>query len=229
MKNFRLYVLAIMLVSVMTFGIDAHAEDVVNVSASVEASSTVNTGETKPVKPGILNTIKNTMKDRVETKKEIKDVRQENKMEIRDLKSKMASSSDIKRGDIMKKRIGNHFEIMIIRINATIERQEALLARIVSRIEKVKAAGGNTAEAEKIVSEAKDHIANAKKLLEELKLKIEANASVDVSLMSSTTRNTLLGMRKFTLEIEKELRFVHSSLMKIVGLLRGMSQINTQN
>jgi hypothetical protein len=197
----------------------AFAETSTNTSASVDATVNVKTDGPTPPRPGLPQTIKAKMEQTKEIRAEIKDMRVENRTEIKDMRE--ASSS---RKDIMKKKVENRFDIMVLRIGATIEREKTLLDRIVSRVAKIKAAGGNVTDAEKAIEEAKTHLANAIKSFEDLKAGINAHADLNTNALSSTTKATLMNLKKVTMTIEKELRATHQLLEKIVGKLRGMSQ-----
>ena len=223
MKMKKITLPILVMIVFLGLGSLAYAEEGTSANTSTDVSGSVNRN-TNTGKPGILNAIKAGIKSKFETRQEIKDTRQENRQEIKDMKEKMASTTGLMRQDIMKKRVANHFEIMHIRIKATIEREEAILARIVSRIEKIKVAGGNTTEAEKAVSDAKAKIAEAKSLLENLK---QADGAINIDITSSTTgaKQIIMGLRKIAQNIEKDLREAHKLMMKTVGLLRGMSQL----
>ena len=181
---------------------------------------------TKPTPPRPLQQLKDI---RQETREEIKDARQETRMEIKDLKERMASSTHDLRDKIkenIQNRMGHRFDRMLARFQATIDREEKIMTKIVSRIEKVKANGGNTTLAETAITEARGHVAEAKLALENLKTNTNTAISQEVA---STTRmiakETMTAMRIAGGEIEKHLRLAHKALQKIVGILRGVSQL----
>ena len=91
----------------------------------------------KPVPPKPLQQLKDT---RNEIKAEIKTVRSDAKTEIEDLRERMASSTRQIRDQVkenIKNRVGHRFDRMLARFLATIEREEAIIVKIVSRLEKI--------------------------------------------------------------------------------------------
>ncbi len=160
--------------------------------------------------------------------------------EKRELKDKLASTTEVKkelrgkiasttmerrdeRKELIKKRIENRFGKMFLRLQATIDREKAIMTKINDRIAKIKQNGGNTTEAEKYVVEAKTSLDKAQLALDSLK----ATAQNDSKIASTTevSKETLESMKKSAQEIEKNLRDAHKSLQKTVGVLRGMSQL----
>ena len=119
-----------------------------------------------------------------------------------------------------------NLEKMNARFRATIDREESIMRRIVSRIEKIKDNGGKTAEAEKLVDQARGSLAKAKISLNSLETS-EAGLNADVGASASTTQSKLrlANLRKITKEIEKNLNNTHKYLQKTTGLLRGISQL----
>jgi hypothetical protein len=102
------------------------------------------------------------------------------------------------------------------RIQATIDRVENIMTRIVSRIEKIKDNGGNTTEADKLVDQAKISLDKAKASFVLLKA-----AEPTSSTATSTPVKDMIAMRKQAKDVIKNLIDAHKSLMKVVGVLRG--------
>ncbi len=130
----------------------------------------------------------------------------------------------------VRRIIENRYEKMLDRYEAIIDRENAITNRITSRIEKIKALGGNTAEAEKLVTEAKMHLDMATSSLAVLKtLADKQNELENSSTTVKTLRDGLVEMRKAGAEVEKHLRNAHQALQKTIGSLRGVSQLKNKN
>ena len=173
---------------------------------------------------------------RVDNKAEIKERVEVKRVEVKDLKAKLASSSAEKREEreenkierkeeVTKRLISHLVEKSIRKLQATIEREETIAGKIEARIEKIKAAGGNTTEASRLVAEAKVSFGKAKSSLEALKAMLSGvSATVDVSATSTVSSNTrltvLANLRKAIGEVEKYLREGHNLLTKAVASLR---------
>lgn len=149
-------------------------------------------------KEGLMQRIRNLFQNRKEETK--------NKIEDR-----VASSTE--------RKVAGKLENASKKYLKTIEREEAIMAKIVSRIEKIKSNGGNTTEAEKLVAEAKNSLLEARKNYEILK------STVISADNATTTKQFLSSIRESTKLIEKHLRDAHKSLQKTVGSLRGVSQL----
>ena len=93
---------------------------------------------------------------------------------------------------------------------ATVERLEKIIARIESRIEKIKANGGATAESE-------GFIALAKADLSEAKAGIALFVSVDLS--SDKASENFERVRALAQEIKEHIRSAHQNLMKALRAL----------
>lgn len=163
-----------------------------------------------------------------ETNTSSKSLGQEVKTQIR--KKENASSTlekNIKREDEIKKRAEHRFSKMVARFDATIQREEAIMVKINSRIEKIKTVGGKTTDAEGLVVVAKTHLDKAKTALVSLKASADSAITQDISATSTgITKNTLTAMKKAGADIEKELRETHKAMQKTIGVLRGLSQLN---
>ncbi|MFZ2522792.1 MAG: hypothetical protein WAW92_00195 [Minisyncoccia bacterium] len=153
-----------------------------------------------------------------------------------EVREKIASTSDRMRDKIDQVR-ENYLRIakirlqnVISRFDATILRQENIYQRIVSRIEKIKSAGGNTARAESYIATAKTHIDTAKVALTSLKNASSTTVQNIVDSNTSTSTNAKNALRKIkdlALTIEKNLREAHAALTNAVKSLKGMSTTAT--
>jgi F0F1-type ATP synthase membrane subunit b/b' len=129
--------------------------------------------------------------------------------------------------DNIKQRTENRYEKMLARFKLVIDRETSIMNKINSRIAKIKANGGNTTEAEKLTADAKIELDAATAGL--ATLTAEANAQANLESASTTViklREGLNTMKKTGAEIEKHLRAAHQDLLKCVGKLLGMSQLN---
>lgn len=185
------------------------------VAVEIQASTTMKTERGLPNKPKPLLNIQAELEKRRASSTE----------KMRELKEKASSTRD-KMDQIARKVLRNRFENMLIRFEATIEREESIMSRIVSRIEKVKTDGGNTTKSEEFITEAKKHLAEAKVTLETLKAdaKIAAELEADPTLrLASTTRSSLINLRKTSQDLSHHLRETHKALVNAVSNLLGMS------
>lgn len=159
---------------------------------------------------------------------QIKTVRQEAQTEIKDIRSNTASTTKALRMDlreIIKNKIEKRFGKMFERFQATIDRERVIMTKIQTRIEKIKANGGSTTEAEKLVASAKVHLDEAQKDLDALKITANNDKEIASSTTDKLSKETLVSMKKSNQEIEKHLREAHKDLQKTVGVLRGVSQL----
>jgi hypothetical protein len=175
-----------------------------------------------------VQNIKQKMASTTEVKRDLKQKLASTTEDKRELRQKLASTTAEKRDErkeLIKTRIENRFGKMFARYQATIDRERDIATKITARIEKIKANGGTTAEAEKLVAEAKTYLDEAQKQLDAMK----ATAMNDTQIASSTTasiaKETLSAMKKANQDLEKNLRSAHQSLQKSIGSLRGVSQL----
>ena len=108
------------------------------------------------------------------------------------------------------------------RIEATIERMDNIMSRVLTRVEKIKNAGGDTTAAEKNVADAKTSLDSAKASFALLGTSIDAFAS-STSQTASSTASGVKNLRTISQSIEKNLQKTQKSLEKAVGSLKGVS------
>ncbi len=159
---------------------------------------------------------------RVEARQEIRNIRSDARTEIRDVRAEAREQVR----EFLEKRATHRWSQMIERFEKAIDKEETLLARIVSRIEKIKVNGGNTADAEKYVGEARTHLAEAKTALETLKtLASEAITKEEARANATEIREKMKAMKKAMDDVKLHLIETHKALQKAVGSLRGLSQL----
>lgn len=186
----------------------------------------------------------------IEKRGAIKDIRVQAKEDIKDVRANLASSTKGIRVEAKKERVSNIFDRTVSRLEATIVREETIMAKIIARIGIIKAAGGNTADAEKFVAEAKVSFTNARVALGTLKALV-ATGNVGVAGTASTSaqvmNDTMSKMRKAGAEVEKNIRAGHNALVRaVVSLIKlpqnrpnastttnvnveGSAEVNSQN
>ena len=173
---------------------------------------------------------------REENKTEIKERMEAKKVEVKDLRATLASSTmerkverkedqiekrAEKKEEMVKRAVSNTVLKSIRKLQATLEREEAITAKIEARIEKINAGGGNTTEALRLIAEAKASFGKAKVSLEALKVMLtNSSATVDASGTSTTRVELLTNLRKAVRKVEKYLREGHSLLTKAVASLK---------
>lgn len=128
----------------------------------------------------------------------------------------------------IKQRIDNRYGRMASRFQATIERVEMLMARMVSRVEKMKSAGADTTKAEQSIADAKTHIADAKTSLAKLKT-IADSADSSTATTTKAYKDILKELQKTSTETQKHIREAHTSLTKSIGLLLGLKFSEVKN
>lgn len=220
----------------------ALAQDTETQPATTANTETTGGRPPRPARPAVENRVAD-LKAKVASSTEKRQERMEDRKERiasttermqekrEEMKDRLASSSEKRqervedRKERMMKELKRQYDKMLKRIEATIQREETLMGKLNDRIAKIKAAGGTTAEAEKMTADAKVHIDAAKTDLASLKL----NASTTAQTLSTTTnavkKENLDKMREIEKGIEKHLKEAHKLLEKAVGNLRGMSQL----
>lgn len=162
----------------------ALAEYGIKTDASVRASST-------------------SIKVRAEAKAEMQEKRQEN------VEQRKASSTarrvEMQQG-LAKKKAEHTARVL----TATVERLEKIIARVESRIAKVKAEGKDVTQSEAFVLEAKNYLGLAK-------MSIAPFASVDLS--SDKAQENFERVRQIAFEAKEHIRAAHQSLMKAIRSL----------
>lgn len=186
----------------------------------------------------IVNTRKETATERkedlIDLRNKISSSTEEAKARVEAAREKIASSTTAQKIEDALRKLSKNIGNVVDRLEATIEREEAIMAKIVSRIEKIKAIGGQTADAEKLVTVAKNDLSEAKTALQNLKV---ATTGVITEPTASSTKDIFPGgkntIKKASSEVEKYLREAHQALQKSVGSLKGVSQLKnattTQN
>lgn len=163
---------------------------------------------------------------RASTTQEIKQRLEERNNEIRNLKAKFASSTKEKRDqkqETLRKVAEQKIRKMLERMQATIDRELSIMAKIVTRIGKFKNAGGNTSESEKYVVEAKTHFDEAQSILNALKKASSTLATIIDPSIASSTNKDLGKVKNIVSEVENHLKLGHIALVKAVINLRGLS------
>ena len=118
---------------------------------------------------------------------------------IEDLKAKASSTREKiedkidDRRENLRRIAQNKLEKMVRRFESTIQREENIMNRIISRIEKVKSNGGNTADSEKYIT------------------------------TSTIIKNGLKKLKDMAQNVQKHIRLGHKSLENAVKSLRGAS------
>ena len=219
-------------ITALLFGspILALAED--TMEAHMEIQTGINASTSRP-KPPIKNDAKLKVQDLkgkvASSMEDRKDKMASTSMKLSDkrdeMKDRMASSSENRKENV-REFLRKKFDKMLKRIEATIKRQEEILAKINSRILKIKAGGGNTTEAEKLTAEAKVKIDLAKTAFANL----STTTNNGVNDFSTTTENikkdTMEKMRASEKSIETSLKQAHNLLEKALGSLRGLSELH---
>jgi len=156
-----------------------------------------------------------------ERKEQMETRREEMKTKMEDRKAEI----EAKRKEMVEKRVDARFEKVVTRLGATIVREEGIIEKVVSRIEKIKVEGGETAEAETLVAESKMHITEAKTALETMKTIVSGTGESETAI----AKEKMDSIKTASEEVQKHIRNAHQSIMKTVGVLRGTSQLKTDS
>ncbi len=141
------------------------------------------------------------------------------------VKEKNATSTE-KRA-IVQNIIKNRFSKMLDRYEATIDREKTIMARLNSRIAKIKASGANTLAAEKLMTDAKTQLDKSVNSLEALRVAINNELiQENASTTSQLTKDAVTSMRKAGKDIENALREAHKAMQKTIGVLKGVSELH---
>lgn len=144
----------------------------------------------------------------------------------KEVKRNASSSTEVKKNEAAVNKINKNLEKMLERYRATIDREDAITLKINTRIGKIKALGGQTAEAEKLVAESVVHLDEAKVAFNTLSASVSALILEETATSTRTlAKDALTSMKKSGSEIEKHLREAHKALQKSVGSLKGVSQL----
>lgn len=223
MKKIAYITLAITLFVVS--GVEVSAETSANTNTNTSTGITVNvsasaSSSTTP-KLNFFQKLKAVLSAR-------KEVRTETKEETGNLRQRMASSTQAKKLEQVKRKVANRFDKMSERFQATIEREEGIMAKIVSRMEKIKTAGGKTEIAEKFIIEAKIGLEAAKVSLVSLQASAETTANLEATASTTEARKSLIALQRVAAILEQQLRDIHKSLEKALASLRGVSTTNVE-
>ncbi len=136
-----------------------------------------------------------------------------------EFEARKASSTE-KRIEVQEniaKRLSAHAAKMF---TATVERLEKLIARLESRITKVKAEGGVAAISEGFIAEAKSHLSLAK-------AEIATFSSIDLS--EDKLRENVSTLRAAGAEVKEHLKAAHQALVKAIRALKPGRSTNNGN
>jgi len=120
--------------------------------------------------------------------------------------------------EFRKERIRHFFNLISLRIEATISRLERIIARIESRIAKIEAenTGINTTSIKNDVQKAKDLVAEANVSLEALK------SNLEVALASEQPKDSFDVIKEGLKDIRDKLKEAHRILVHVIGDIRGL-------
>ncbi len=178
-----------------------------------------------------LNNLNNTETKRAqvqELNKKLETSSQQKKEDLIERKSQMGTSSENRIANA-REQLNRLFVKMLDRIQATIQRQEKIIERIESRMDKIKEDGGNTTEAERYVSDAKSNIQKARNSLTSLR----NTTALGMQNISTTTGaiklETMTKMRSEVGMIQDYLKTSHRSLVNAISSLKGLSTTTKTN
>lgn len=201
MKQKTIYI-AILALFVSTL---VYAETGVNVSATAQATTT-RLQERRELNADIKANIQAERED-------IKNTRTEARVEIRN-----------DQREIIRQRLSRQYNVVAIRYQATIERLQTIVARLDSRILKIKNAGGNTTASETFSAQAKTDITKAHTDLSSFMALASTTASVqaDASTTPETLKTKLTALKTASLLVQKDLNTVRNDIAKSISELKGL-------
>jgi len=177
---------------------------------SSSTSTTTPRGIREEFKAAIEMKRENLKDARANFQDEVKQKKEEIKTEIKD---KLAAHAEF-RADIAKKQASNVSRVLA----ATANRLDKLVARIESRIQKIKAKGGVTTSAEASVALAKMDIATAR-------VHISAIGAFDLSGASTTAQTNFEHIRTEAKLVKDSLSSAHKNLSNAVSSLKGQEKL----
>lgn len=134
--------------------------------------------------------------------------REERKIENENRQASSTEKRIVKQQNVAKRQAEQAGKV----ISATIERLDKIIARLESRIAKIKASGIDTTVAEGFVAEAKTHLSEARK-------SVEAFASIDLS--ADKAKDNFAKVRARAAEAKTHIKAAHESLTKAIRSLKG--------
>lgn len=196
------------LLATLAFGMAGIASADTNVSVSANATVTA------PIRP--LDKLKELQ---AAAKDEIKTVRENLASSTKEIRDEMKTN--------MRERALGRLTKMTDRLQATIDRENNILARINSRITKVKNAGGNTTVSEKASLDAAWNLNLATTSLASLKsLTVTATANITASSSPEISKSDMTKLRKAASDVEKYIRLAREDMIKAITSLRGASSVH---
>ena len=181
-------------------------EDVKNARQDFKAEreDIKNSSSTKGEKAGAI------IDARKDLREDVKDRNQEAREKIKDERQNIKDQREERRREIAKK----HFEQVVARMTAHIERLEKLATRIETRIGKIEATGRDMTKAKSNLAIGKTKIDSAKSAL--VSFKTSGLSTVD-SLASTTPNNLLKSLKDSADVVEKLIREAHQALVDAVN------------
>ena len=184
-----------------------------------------------------IKDIRESVASSTDKKTEVQDLRQTLASTTKDLREKLASTTQsikTRIEDAQEKAITNRYNVMTTRYLATIQREQEIMAKLSSRIGKIKAAGSNTDVADKLVIEAQTDLTEAQTAYSSL-AQIASSTTSDLEMQFQDTGTTtpappkavLDAMKNATTNIEKYLKAAQQAMEKAVGSLLGSSQTHS--
>ncbi len=149
------------------------------------------------------------VKVRVEVKEEMKTNVEARRASMEERKASSTERRVEMQRSLAKKKADHTSRVL----TATVERLEKIILRVESRIAKIKAQGGVTAESEAFVAEAKNHLTLAK-------ANIVLFASLDLS--GEKAQENFEKVRALASETKGHIREAHTSLKNAVRALGGV-------
>lgn len=174
----------------------------------------------------IRSNVRGNVQERKENVKENVQERKENiKANVQERRENIKENAQERRTAVRenvaerrKAIIRNHFNRMMKRLEAALERGKKLGDRIQSRIEKAKANGKNTAKAQTALDKARAAWQEAKAALEEAKSKLEG------VLSSTDPKAAFKEVHDLVVKARDKIKAVHAALVDAVTALKGLGE-----
>lgn len=166
-------------------------------------------------------TLKNSTSTKRETAEQVRDLRQDLQEDVKarneeareKIKDERAHIRDLKE-ERRREQAKKHFDHMVARMVAHIERLEKLADRIDSRIKKFEATGRDMTKAKQLLVTAEAKISAAKSALETFKTE---GSAIVATIASTTPKDTLKNLKSLADVVEKAIKEAHRALVDAVN------------
>ena len=162
--------------------------------------------------------LQDRVKEKIENVKERREERKENAEERRENLQEKRQEAKQRLAEKRKQIIRAQFNRMVKRFEAALEREKKLEERIKSRLDKARANGKDTVQAQAVLDGATVAWRDAKAALEEAKSKLAG------MLDSDDPKTAFAEVRSLVESIRDKIKTVHASYVDVISALKGVGR-----